>query len=247
MWSGPFRKGLFVMQIFTAAFWEKGVKTSKNQDSLALCQMIIRRKRCLMAAVCDGIGSIPDSEIASGFVTEQLVNWFYRDGPRLFAGPCGFRKVENTVKRELYRIRQQFEKYEGKQGCTLSMLLIIDRKYFLWHAGDSRIYRGRGKKVKQMTADDVYQGMLTNCIGTFPWKGVITQRGYLKKKDTFLVCSDGFYKRITKEEMDAVLLGEDACGERKAKRVLKEAAARARMRGEKDDLSALYVRCAKAK
>lgn len=235
------------MHSFTATFWEKGSKTAKNQDSLALCQMVVRRKRCLMAVVCDGIGSIPDAEQASGFVTEQLVNWFYHEGTKVFARRHTFRAVQNAVKREIYRIRRQFDRVSGKQGCTLSMLLLVDGRYFIWHVGDSRIYRGRKRNAKALTTDDVYRGMLTKCIGTFPWKGVVAHKGHLWKKDTFLVCSDGFYKKLSDKELETVLLGAQICGERQAQKMLVEAATRIRAKGESDDISAIYIKIAKGK
>ena len=127
------------------------------------------------------------------------------------------------------------------------MLLIADRRYFLCNVGDSRIYLGRGKKVKQLTTDDVCQGMLTKCIGNFPWKEVTIYKGYLRKRDTFLVCSDGFYKRLTDKEQDAVILGTQVCTERQAQKMLYEAGRRIRAKGERDDISAIYIKIDKSK
>lgn len=233
------------MHIFTAYYWEKGYRTEKNQDSLAVCQMVVRRKRCLMAVVCDGIGSLQDAEKASGFVTEQLVNWFYHAGPRVF-GRKSSRAILNAVKREIYRIHQEFRKNSNEAlGCTLSLLLVLNRRYFVWNAGDSRIYGGRRGKVKLLTKDDVWKGMLTKCIGNFPWRGVTASKGWVRKNDTFLVCSDGFYRRLLQRELQAVLRGEQICTERQAQNLLREAASRIRSKDEKDDISAIYVKIRK--
>ena len=240
-------KGLFFMHIFTAYHWEKGSKTERNQDSLALCQMVVRRKRCLMAVVCDGIGSIPNAEKASGYVTEQLVNWFYHRGPKIFYKRRSSKTMQNAMKREIYHIREDFQKLTERQGCTLSLLLVVDRRYFLCNVGDSRIYLGRRKKVKLLSVDDVYHGMLTNCIGNFSRKDVLFRKGKLRKDDTFLVCSDGFYKRLSCGELDAMLTGERICRERQAWKMLQEAGRRIRAKGETDDVSAVYVKMAKEK
>lgn len=195
-----------------------------------------------MAVVCDGIGSLPDAEKASGFVTEQLINWFYHAGPKIFSGWCKRWTIPNTVGREIYRIRRCFEGVLGKLGCTLSLLLVVDRKYYLWHVGDSRIYRGRGGKFYQLTRDDSYRGMLTGCIGNFPWKGVVMRKGFLRRKDTFVLCTDGFYKKLSQSEQKAVFSGETIDGEPQAQKMLTEAARRVRNRGETDDISAVFVK-----
>lgn len=234
------------MHIFTAYYWEKGYRTEKNQDSLAICQMVVRRKRCLMAVVCDGIGSLKDAEKASGYVTEQLVNWFYHAGPKVFGRKRGSRAIQNAVKREIYRVHQEFRKNSDEPlGCTLSLLLVINRRYFLWNAGDSRTYLGRRGTVKLLTKDDVWKGMLTKCIGNFPWRGVTVSKGWVRKKDTFLVCSDGFYRRLLQRELQAVLSGKQINTEKQAQNLLREAVSRLRSKDEKDDISAIYVKIRK--
>ena len=99
------------MQIFSTYYWEKGFKTEKNQDSLALCQMVVQRKRCLMAVVCDGIGSLPDAEKASGFVTEQLVYWFYHTGPRVFTGYFAQWRIPNVALMDCNKSRDAHSVY----------------------------------------------------------------------------------------------------------------------------------------
>lgn len=229
------------MQFLSAYHWQGGVRTEKNQDSMALCQMVVRRKRCLMAVVCDGIGSLPESEKISGYVTEQLINWFFGTGARVIGTMRGG-MIKNIVKRRLYRIRGDIcNATKVKCGCTLSMLLICENRYWLWNIGDSRIYRCGWKRIKQLTKDDVQNGMLTRCMGNFRWQGTAFKTGYVKKNDVFLVCSDGFYHRFSKSEIRMVMTAK-VSGEEQAQRLLREAVQRLRSKGEKDDISVIYVR-----
>lgn len=235
------------MHIFTEYYWRKGDKTGKNQDSLAICQMVVRRRRCLLVLVSDGIGSLEESEKASGFVTEQIIDWFYRLGPRLFYRRRRRRRIVNAVKRELNRIRKRM--YEGwgekKTGATLSMLLLTGRDFYIWNIGDSRIYQKSKKAVRQLTKDDSQNGMLTKCIGTFPDQQFFVYCGKTREGEAFLVCSDGFYRRLTPADLDAVLQAGSGPECIKPKAVLKEAAKQNRVRGERDDISAVLVRCVK--
>jgi len=234
------------MQIFTAYCWEKGLKTEKNQDSLAICQMVVKRKRCLLAVVCDGIGSFKDSEKASGYVTEQMIGWFYRAGPKLFGTYKTAKTILNMGKKELYKIHGQLKKYSMKNdglnlGCTLSMLLVIGRIYYIWNVGDSRIYLGRRKNIHALTKDDLLRGMLTRCIGSFSWKNTFSCHGKIRRKDTFLVCSDGFYRRISEQNLRELLAVKRIRSECQAKRCLQEIEKRNRARGEKDDSTAVFI------
>lgn len=229
------------MRYFTAYQWEGGGRTEKNQDSLALCQMVVRRKRCLMAVVCDGIGSLPESEKVSGFVTEQLVNWFFNKGPQVLARKLYVGTIKNIVNRELYRIRGELCQICKTQcGTTLSMLLMCEHDCWIWNVGDSRVYRGRGRRITVLTRDDVWKGMLTKCIGSFKWQGLYVKKGHMRRNDTFLVCTDGFYRMLSKDEMQ-MILSREISGEKQADKLLREVILRLRSKGEKDDMSAIYV------
>ncbi|MDE7246476.1 MAG: hypothetical protein K2N43_01165, partial [Lachnospiraceae bacterium] len=50
-----------------------------NQDAVLLQQVLTRKGRVLMAAVCDGMGGISFGEEVSGYVAEKLRECFYRD------------------------------------------------------------------------------------------------------------------------------------------------------------------------
>ena len=235
-------KGFLFMLFFMAHHWEKGTRTEKNQDSLAIGQMVVRRKRCLLIVVCDGIGSFANSEEASGFVTEQMLTRFYRAGPRLFGGFATSRGILSAGRRALYRINQQLqEEAESPIGCTSSMLLFVNRCFFIWNIGDSRIYRGRRGCYRQLTKDDVCNGKLTKCIGTFTWKGVSTGWGRIRKKDRFLVCSDGFYQKMSEQNLRELLTGKRDVSPDRLSGMLGEAARRCRMRGETDDQTSVLV------
>lgn len=230
------------MHFFTAYHWEKGTRTEKNQDSLAIGQMVVRRKRCLLVLVCDGIGSLAKSEEASGFVTEQMLGWFYRAGPRVFGGVASSRKILCAGKRALHRVNRQLqEACSSPVGCTCSMILFVNRRFFVWNLGDSRIYQGRHKHCRQLTEDDVREGRLTRCLGSFSWQGTSTCKGKVKQKDCFLVCSDGFYGRLTKENLQELVGLHKNASERQLYRLLGEASARCLRRGETDDRTAVLV------
>lgn len=127
------------------------------------------------------------------------------------------------------------------RGTTLSMLVVAEKRFFVWNAGDSRIYQSSRRQLHLLTEDDSKEGMLTRCIGSFSWRGVFTHRGRVHKNAVFLVCTDGFYKRMPKEVLDAVMFPKTGIIPQQAEALLRDAALRSIAHGEKDDMSAVYV------
>lgn len=232
------------MEIISGWYWKKGKRKVKNEDSILICQMIVKRKTCFMAAICDGIGSLKNGEIASGYVTEELINWFYRDVVSSVYESTRKSALLNMGKRELWRIHKTLKDYWKQEsvGTTLSLLLVIQGKFFLWNAGDSRIYMGKENgKYRCITEDDLYKGNITRAIGSCSFRGVSCSSGKLRKRTRFLIASDGFYKKLSQQTMDALMNHTYIHSEKQVESALKEAGMRVSGKGEEDDISAIFV------
>lgn len=229
-------------------YWNKGAVRKSNQDSVLALQALTSQGRVLLAAVCDGMGGMDRGEYASGYLTEELVTWFY-DG---LLKAVGKRKplwvIRRSLERNLYRIQHRLQNYADKRGLemgtTMSLLVLWERKYLLWHLGDSRIYHLSGhlkRKIVFMTKDHVQgKNRLTKCVGSFGYFLPDFRMGIVGKGEAFLLCSDGFWHMMDTEELGEALapalMTEDRCGRR-----LKEIGETAIRRGERDNLSAIYI------
>lgn len=167
------------MQYMTGVYWNRGGRASCNQDSVVLHQVLTRRGRVLMAAVCDGMGGMRQGEIASGYMAERLQEWFYDSLMRAVEQkkPCWM--IRRSMDRLVYHAQEQLRQYAGKEeavrqmsqgmvweqevqrrdegasqpfalGTTMSVLVLWDRTYLIWHLGDSRIYRIRSNGGGQL-------------------------------------------------------------------------------------------------
>ena len=77
------------------------------------------------------------------------------------------------------------------------------------------------------------------CIGSFPFQKPDIRRGRVRKKQGFLLCTDGFYnKQCWGEMFEPASIVEEGQIERR----LQENAAYVKKQGEKDNLSAIYIR-----
>lgn len=233
----------------TSVYWNKGAVRECNQDSLIVLQALTSRGRVLMAALCDGMGGLDLGECASGYLTEELAAWFY-DG---LLAAIGKKKplwvIRRLAERKIYQVQSRMQRYAGKRnvrmGTTLSMLVLWEKKYLLWHLGDSRIYHlecGKKASVSVMTKDHVLgTNMLTKCVGSFGYFRPDFKMGFVKSREAFLICSDGFWRKIETKEIGEAL-APSHMEEGKMERRLYEIGGAAMRRGERDNLSAIYIK-----
>lgn len=233
-------------------YWNRGTAHHVNQDSLILLQALTSQGRVLMAVICDGMGGMDAGECASGYLVEELVTWFYDGLLDAIGGKKALWIIRRCAERKIYQIQSRIKRYADKRsiamGTTLSMLVLWEKKYMIWHLGDSRIYRlGRKSKngVRLMTKDHAdREGRLFKCVGSFGFFVPDFKMGNLKNGEAFLLCSDGFRNRMGMEEIGEALAPEQMREDRIRKR-LREIGESARRRGERDDLSAVYIKICK--
>ena len=71
------------MRMHTGVYWSAGSEHAANQDSLSLQHIKLRKGECLLAVVCDGIGSLACSQEAGALAVRQMTDWFYQEGKEL--------------------------------------------------------------------------------------------------------------------------------------------------------------------
>lgn len=243
------------MKYLTSVYWECGRLAEQNQDSVVLLQVLTARGRVLMAAVCDGMGGLAQGEKASGYITRRLQEWFYESLLRAVQKRKAFWVIRRSLDRLVYDMQEELSRYAGREkiclGSTMTVLVLWERTYLLWHLGDSRAYSlyvsggGRRKRgsLRCMTTDHVRgKNQLTKCVGSFGYMRPDFKMGTLGNGQAMLLCSDGFRHYIAEEEMADVLNPEAIAEEMQAERRLREIGEACMKRGEEDNLSAVYIK-----
>ena len=146
-----------------------------NEDSLTLQQVMTARGRVWMMAVSDGIGGLSQGEIASGYILEKLVENFYAQMVSLVARGKGQKPLEKSLLRCFYSMNGELRRYASGKGislgATVSLLFVWERRYLVFHLGDSRIYLIRRGKVRLLTKDHAAGGKaVTKCMGSFAFQ-----------------------------------------------------------------------------
>ena len=252
------------MQFCLAAYTDKGKTRKVNQDAFLVQQAELGGERCVLAAVCDGMGGLQKGELASSEMIRSLADWFRDRLPRLLDAPDWEQQMLLSLEERIRRENEKLERYGAEHGLrlgtTLTAVLFRRDQYYAVHVGDSRLYEIT-EKTRQLTRDHslaaeaVEQGLLTRaegeldrrrsvltrCIGAC---GEVTpeyRRGPIQKGAVYLLCTDGFWHGNGIEKLSAVFRPEQGGTEKRLRKAAKKLAMQNRKKGETDNLTALLI------
>lgn len=229
---------------YTASwYWDKGRFREKNEDSFSLQRMARSGAELAFIAVCDGIGGLPEGECASGLVTEQLTDWFYREACICMEGMFWRKKAAKLAKKALLDIQEKLERCEREEdiccGTTCTLALMRENRFLLLHVGDSRAYR-IGTEEARLTKDHREGTALRRCLGAFGADEAELVTGSLKKGESLLLCTDGFCRLAPDGFLRSCFAGSGGAGD--CYRRLKGIGSFVTAQGEKDNMTAVFVR-----
>ncbi len=189
------------------------------------------------------MGGLKEGENASGYVVSQITSWFFTRGYRIRKR----RRLEAQIRQLLFQLHEELKGYGKEKGISLGTtmtLFMTDGQYFYWcHAGDSRLYHLRHKRLRQLTKDNKEaEGALNQAIGVGEWRQPAGGWRRFLKGDRLLLCTDGFYRGLDEEDICTCLNGK-LTQESQINRMLQQMGQRKLAMGERDNISALY--CAK--
>lgn len=204
---------------------------SVQQDSLDVC----RKENSIMAVVCDGMGGLSSGEIASRTAVKLLTEDYMAET----LDDINSFLVREAIK--LDQAVSRLENEEGMEinsGSTLVAVIIHDQKLYYVSIGDSRIYLMRGSEMVLLTEDqnygmtlrkslregkidenkfrqeEKYSDALISYLGMDGLKviGCSSENPIdLLCGDKILLCSDGLYKSLLKEELEKQLAECNVC------------------------------------
>ena len=202
------------MRVFAGT--DIGKAREKNQDFYYISHNLDEIKLCVLA---DGMGGYAGGEIASNLAvisvkikleTDEIIN-LLKDATQ-YANMVVYEKTKQTTELE-------------EMGTTLEVALLVEDKMYISHIGDSRVYKIKNNKIKQLTKDHSYVEKLINDgsitkeeAKTHPQKHMLTKAlgctAYvepdllvekLQKNDTILICSDGLTNMLNEEEIVKII------------------------------------------
>lgn len=233
------------MKFIHGCFSDIGNCRPNNEDAILVRTAGTDGHIC-MGVVCDGVGGMQAGEIASGMSVEALDNW--AESLNSYTENENIEQLSMMMKKKIYEINEAVCRYSKvnhiKTGSTMSGILICGREYFTFNIGDSRVYHVK-KHSEQLTVDDVRivndRSVLTQCIGGTEKIYISTSYGAIVKNDSFIFCSDGFYKLMKPSE---VISGVGKLyDEKNVESLCKKLINNVKKRGENDNISLGIIKC----
>lgn len=210
-----FRQGLVTHCYRSAGVTDKGCVRAHNEDAF------LDLNQHAVWVVADGAGGHSSGDVASNMIVDQLAN---------IKNKSALNEIADEVTHCLSAVNSELIHLSGGQSTkkliasTVCILIIRQKKCLCLWAGDSRIYLYRHQKLTALTHDHnrvdefVTAGFseeeaekmpmaqqLVNAIGVQEPLHLERCLYETKTDDVFLLCSDGLYKELTEQEIEAKL------------------------------------------
>lgn len=234
-----------------------GCKRKNNEDSL------ISLPAYGVYCVADGMGGAQDGEVASQAVVDTLEERFVSGSDSVYAvtAAASAKIVAMALNKASSWIEQRSQDHGIQGSGSTAMVMVFDKvmpdKAMIVHAGDSRAYRFRGRKLMQVTIDHsvaseagvadendlppMLRGVITRAVGLKPQVEVEETPVDVEPGDIYLLCSDGLSRMVSDKKM-ASIFKKNSKGELQV--LLDALVDEALKQGGKDNVSVILMRIA---
>ncbi len=208
---------------------DTGRVRESNQDAF-ICGSL--SDNALFCVVCDGMGGAKGGNVASGMavkvISDRIID-IYREG---MEGSSIKNMLESAIAAAnvgIYDASLADVELRG-MGTTVVAAIVVDRKLYIAHVGDSRAYLVGSEDIKQITRDHsivqvmVEKGQLTqNEARNHPRKHLITRalgvddsvdcdydEIIVNENHNLLICTDGLTNLLEIDDIKRIVNDEDA-------------------------------------
>jgi serine/threonine protein phosphatase PrpC len=206
------------LKVSVGQYSDKGRKPV-NQDfaGIYIPEEPLLSSKGIAVAIADGISSSNVSQIAS----EVAVTSFLQDYASTSecwsvkkSAECVLQATNSWLFSQTRNSPHRFNKDKG-YICTFSALIIKSNSGYLFHSGDTRVYRLLNKQLEQLTEDHTHQideenSYLTRSLGIHQQLDLEYHTFPVEPGDVFLLTSDGVHEFVdSREVVDAVAASAD--------------------------------------
>ena len=171
-------------------------------------------------ALADGISSSAVSDIASQYAVAGFLEDYYCTSDA-WSVKTSAERILSATNSWLYAQTQKSQyRYDKDKGyvCTLSAMVIKSTTAHIFHVGDSRIYRLRGKSLEQLTADhriwlSQSESYLGRALGIKPQLEIDYQTQPIEVGDVFFLATDGVYEHVGEQAAARIILASADCAD----------------------------------
>lgn len=161
-------------------------------------------------AIADGISSSEVSHIASEASVRGLLDDYFCTSETWSVKKSADQVLtasNSWLHSQSQKSEHRFDKNKG-YVCTLSAMIIKSTTAYIFHLGDSRIYRLRKGELTQLTDDhrtwvSSEQSYLSRAMGIYPHLDYDYQPLVIEQDDIFIFVTDGVYEHVSSDFMIA--------------------------------------------
>jgi protein phosphatase len=251
------------MRAVAAGLSDVGLQREHNEDSFVVLTEYD------LFVVADGMGGHRAGDVASRIATETISEFFRTTANEDVTWPFHFdtnlSEEENRLltgirvaNRQIFERSTRSREYHG-MGTTVVGAMFSPKKQrmYIGHVGDSRCYRIRGGKIRQLTRDhslindyllampdltdeqksELPKNVITRALGMQDQVVVDLQHDDPQPGDTYVLCSDGLSGMVSDDDIELIVASvtdvRDACT-----RLIQ----RANERGGEDNITAVLIK-----
>jgi protein phosphatase len=251
------------MRAVAAGLSDVGLQREHNEDSFVVLSEYD------LFVVADGMGGHRAGDVASRIATETISEFFRTTANEDVTWPFHFdtnlSEEENRLltgirvaNRQIFERSTRSREYHG-MGTTVVGAMFSPKKQrmYIGHVGDSRCYRVRGGKIRQLTRDhslindyllampdltdeqknELPKNVITRALGMQDQVVVDLQHDDPQPGDTYVLCSDGLSGMVSDDDIELIVASTEDV--RAACTRLIE---RANERGGEDNITAVLIK-----
>jgi len=191
---------------------------------------LLGARRGHLLVVADGVGGAPGGERASRIAVQTVMRYVLNTIPWFFRlDENRPEELEQDLRGTLEACQKSTEEVANGEPALEEMATTLTMAYILWprvyvvHAGDSRCFLHRGRRLEQLTRDHTvaqqqiesgappetverWSHVLWNVVGGGSSELIPeVSRAELREGDTLVLCTDGLTKGVSEVELKSLL------------------------------------------
>jgi len=229
-----------------ATYTDAGAKKAINEDAIGfrVPEDDLLSTKGAVVVVADGVSSAEAGREAAHRSVEAVLDNYFTT-PELWSVKHSIQKTLTSLNSELYELGRAMPDEARGYICTLSLMVIKSHLAYLFHVGDSRIYRlsaGDGS-FTQLSKDHVAaisdeKQYLIRAMGMDTTLNIDASTVELRRGDIFFLDTDGIHDFLSDDEIRALITGGQDDFEQTCRQLVEQAL----QAGSDDNLSCCLLR-----
>jgi serine/threonine protein phosphatase PrpC len=233
------------LQVNIGQFSSAGIKPA-NEDAIGIRipEGNLLLNKGIVSVIADGVSASEGGQVASSAAVTGFLSDYYSTHDTWSVETSGL-KVLTALNRWLYGLGMSLLDPEKGYITTLSTVILKSASAYIFHVGDSRIYRLRDGSLEQITRDHSKvvgkgQRYLARAMGIDVHLDIDYHHLDLRQDDLFVLVTDGVYEFVSDRELFkavSVAVGPEAVTGDMLETICQQVVNEALEKGSDDNLS----------